>query len=508
MTCNYCRRLVNPPEESHKDRGILKPLPEYGPAKHHPWSRVGCNGHYQIKAVHFNSEERASPWQPAFNWYLRFPKGSCIKSVPPIHTVGYARCTPVYICKWTDKELKRLGYNDWTEGVPSHFEIVRSQIRIGEIELIPWYPLDDGYPEGRVNFPFCKKIKKIFCKQSDLPSLSIVPGRIIINLKEDEELLILPDVINYPLKRNPNAKKSKGFTIGSWHKKYLNPVYLPGSGYHHGVGPIERIEFAIAAGLKPGLRITERPLGLNPDEFRKPGLTPYIAKRLRWAVYRGSDGSYHNERGQPAERDPLRKREEKLLTKAGIPHESESKCDCGGIVRYDEHLALICDDCQSFYGYKMATDNFMNMGGEEEPSGDDSSWFADELESYDYDEITRIKFDRTDYRRIERLMKNLKEDRARKQEEEKHEIDYIKHDTREHKSEFLYYRISLLLSNNGDGMEQSEIHRNLEPIDGEVITYSAIKHAIKRMESMGRVKTDDVSTRNGKRVMVRLVAKT
>jgi hypothetical protein len=105
-------------------------------------------------------------------------------------------------------------------------------------------------------------------------------------------------------------------------------------------------------------------------------------------------------------------------------------------------------------------------------------------------------------------MKNLKEERKKKQEEEKYEIDYIKHDTREHKSEFLYYRISRLLSNNGDGMEQKEIHRNLEPIEGEVITYSAIKHAITRMASAGRVKTDDVSTRNGKRVIVRLVAKT
>ena len=321
----------------------------------------------------------------------------------------------------------------------------------------------------------------------------------------------MPDAINYPLKRNPKAKKSKGFVIGRWYKEYLDPVYLPGNGYRGGYppneGPIERSAFAIA-NIKSGLRITERPPGLDPKEFRKPGLTPYIAKRLRWALSRGSVGSYHNERGQVTARDPLLNRAKEMLTKAGIPHESAPKCDCGGAVRYDEHLALICDDCQTFYGYKVATDNFMNMGGEEEPSGDDSSWFADELESYDYNEITRIKFDRTDYRRSERLIKNLKEEHERKQEEEKHEIDYIKHDTREHKSEFLYYRISLLLSNNGDGMEQSEIHRNLEPIDGEVITYSAIKHAIKRMESMGRIKKTDISTSNGKRVIVRLIAKT
>jgi O6-methylguanine-DNA--protein-cysteine methyltransferase len=88
-----------------------------------------------------------------------------------------------------------------------------------------------------------------------------------------------------------------------------------------------------------------------------------------------------------------------------------------------------------------------------------------------------------------------------------HKNDHINHDTRKHKSEFLDYRISLLLRHNGDGMGQKEIYNKLKPIPGEVITYSAIKTAINRMESVGRVKTSDVSTSAGKRVIVRLIAK-
>ena len=68
VTCNYCRHLVSPPEESYKTRQDLAPWPEYGPANSFPLVRIGCNGHYEIKAVHFNSEEHITSWQPPFSW--------------------------------------------------------------------------------------------------------------------------------------------------------------------------------------------------------------------------------------------------------------------------------------------------------------------------------------------------------------------------------------------------------------------------------------------------------
>jgi hypothetical protein len=108
-----------------------------------------------------------------------------------------------------------------------------------------------------------------------------------------------------------------------------------------------------------------------------------MKRKLREANTRGSVGSYHNERFQATDLDPLRKQMNGILTQEGISHESESNCDCGGIVRYDEHLGLVCDDCSTFYGYRIVTDNFMNMGGEEESSGDDDSWKAEDVDCYD-----------------------------------------------------------------------------------------------------------------------------
>lgn len=295
--------------------------------------------------------------------------------------------------------------------------------------------------------------------------------------------------------------------------KYPDPIYTLGDDILR-AGPIERIDFAIAT-IKPGVRITERPPGLDPNEFRKPGLTPYIAKRVRWALCRGSVGSYHNERGQVAARDPLHQRMENLLTEIGMPHENRSNCDCGGIVRYDEHLALICDDCQSFYGYKVATDNFMNMGGEDEPSGDDDSWKADDVDAYDvdgYDEVTHLPATKANQKQLNRWYGAQKE--AYKYARDKwkfdpaHRNDHINHDTRTQKSEYLDYRISLLFKNNGDGMEQAYIKDKFEQEYGQILTSSTIKTAIDRMEKDKRIETDFIFDRRGKRKIVRLVAKT
>ena len=301
-------------------------------------------------------------------------------------------------------------------------------------------------------------------------------------------------------RKAPRSEGSTGWIKPGPHKKYPNPIYLPGN------GPVERIDFAIANCQKP-VHFTKVPKGLKPDKFRTAKLDPYILRRLRWALSRGSVGSYHNERLQAASIKPLKTRMRKILTNDRIPFESEYSCYCSGTVRYDEHLALICDDCLTFHGYRVATDNFMNSGGEDEESGDDDSWKVSEFEGPDTDQVTKMKFDRTNYRRTARLMKGLKEEREKKQDEENHEIEYIPHDMRTHKSEFLDYRISLLLKNN-DGMEQADIREKFEREYGEVLTSSAIKTAVNRMESKGRIETDFIFDGRGKRKIVRLVAKT
>jgi hypothetical protein len=351
--------------------------------------------------------------------------------------------------------------------------------------------------------------KRSHLKQSELSDRTVVPGRIVIILDISEELFIMPDELSLPHGR-PYTPVISGSGWGKApYKKYPNPVYLPGSGYHHGTGPIERIEFAIAK-CKGPVHFTKRPPGLNPDEFRKPGLDPYIAKKMRWALSRGSVGSYHNERLQVTARDPLHQRMERLLTETGTPYESSPKCECGGIVRYDEQLAMICDDCLTFHGYKVATDNFMNSGGEEEESGDDDAWKAEDVDGYD--ETTKIPAAHINRRQQKLWYKEQREaERIAWHSwhfDPNHKNDHINHDTRVQKSEYLDYRICLLFKNNGDGMEQADIKDKFEHEYGQVLTSSAVKTAINRMESMGRIETGFIFDRCGKRKIVRLVTKT
>lgn len=202
VTCNFCRNLANPPEEVyHNTRPGLFSCPEYGPAKPYPWVRIGSNGHYAIKeAARYNSEERISPWQPPFNWYLRFPKGSCVSS-----------------CQWPLLEAWRS-----YKRAPGTREPTAPTFCVIDWPLFP---------------------KRSHLKQSELSDRTAVPGRIVITLDISEELLIMPDELSLPHGR-PYTPVVSGSGWGKApYKKYPNPVYLPGSEYHHGTGPIERVEF-------------------------------------------------------------------------------------------------------------------------------------------------------------------------------------------------------------------------------------------------------------------------
>jgi hypothetical protein len=229
------------------------------------------------------------------------------------------------------------------------------------------------------------------------------------------------------------------------------------------------------------------PSGLAPGAFTRAvmnffKLTPYIRKRLIWATSRGSV-SYHEQRGQIAGRCYY----------------------CGGEVRYDEHLARICSECSTFHGYSIVTDHFMNMGGDEEESGDDDSWKGDELQSFDGD-LQRLEYNRTNWKRQQRLERILKETQEEKWREEDRKIKYIPSDSRKMKTGFLDYKIGLLL--DGNGVEQAEIGKLLEQKFNTAVTPSAIKTAIRRMEASGRVETADTYTKHGKRIFVRSIAKT
>jgi hypothetical protein len=301
--------------------------------------------------------------------------------------------------------------------------------------------------------------------------------------------------------------------VSSWRilekrtKTYHDPVYLPNKGEDkHDRGIKERDEFAIIPrddwkDLNPG--------GLARVIKKYFTWTAYEKKRLRWKLTRGSVGSYHNERTQAVAIAPLNSKMRETLVKEGSPFYSQSKCDCGGTVRYDEHLALVCDKCSAFYGYKIVTDNFMNMRGEEEESGDDDSWNINELDAEgDENPYTQINYDHTNYRRIKRLTGNLEDERQKKEKEEQRKIEYIRSNSREKKAAFLDYKISILLKQNGDGLEQASLRGMLKEHFNTDVTHSAIKSAINRMEEKGQVKTADMYTRNGKRIFVRLIAKT
>jgi hypothetical protein len=92
-------------------------------------------------ALALQGREPVAIFNGCFRWYVKPDIANCARPYAPGTRGGKWRLYSLpsipkpYICKWTDKELKRLGYNDWTEGVPSHFEIVRLQIRTGEIDL-------------------------------------------------------------------------------------------------------------------------------------------------------------------------------------------------------------------------------------------------------------------------------------------------------------------------------------------------------------------------------------
>jgi len=188
------------------------------------------------------------------------------------------------------------------------------------------------------------------------------------------------------------------------------------------------------------------------------------------------------------------------------------KCECGGTIRYDEHLARICDDCRTFFGYKIVTDKFMNGRGEEEKSGGDDAWKVRVLEeSYNREPVAhsapRVGGEQLDIwwkERDDAYKHAMNQHRF----DPNHKNDYVKHDTRKYKSGFIEDRICLIIRNNGnDGIEQRDICGRFKLMYGEDITYDTVKAAVKRMKKAGRICTTDISTTLGKRVMVRLIAK-
>ena len=235
-------------------------------------------------------------------------------------------------------------------------------------------------------------------------------------------------------------------------------------------------------------------------------LTPYVRNRIRWALSRGSVGSYHNERLMAASIAPLYPRMKELLAQDCMPFETQGKCACGGEARFDEKLALICDDCNTSYGYKIVTDNFMNMSGEEEDSGDDDSYQVTEMEGPDVDQVSELTYDSTNYEQVERLARNLRKELETKEREEVRQLPYIESNSRKMKSEFLDYRIRLLLKDGG--IEQAAVKDLLRQMFGTIVTASMIKTAIRRMEQAARLESTSICTPRGKRIFIRLIAKT
>ncbi len=176
------------------------------------------------------------------------------------------------------------------------------------------------------------------------------------------------------------------------------------------------------------------------------------------------------------------------------------KCECGGVIRYDVHLARICDDCQTFFGYKIAVDAFLNDSGEEDDPADEMVHIIKK---------PRQKGHKTP--QLEVWVDGQKEAYKYVRNQHKfgpHKNDYVKHDTRKYKSKFIEDRICLIIRSNGNGsIAQRDICGRFKQMYGEEITYSAVQSAITRMKTAGRVDTFDTSTPRGRRIIVRLIAK-
>jgi hypothetical protein len=209
-----------------------------------------------------------------------------------------------------------------------------------------------------------------------------------------------------------------------------------------------------------------------------------------------------------------------------VAEEYDLKCDeCGALVRYNQRYEKECSGCgllASNSAYR-AMENYFNMVTREEPEAQgDSDWKLRELNGGSEREINEYihywrAARRGDKPRVNKQQITIWENgqreafsyaRNKRRFDPKHKNDYIKHNSRKHKTKFLDDRICLILSNNGNGgMEQKEIHRQLTLFPGESTSYSSIKKAVNRMEKAGRIKAWSIYDNRGKIKMVRLVAK-
>jgi len=60
---------LNYTSESYQAYCDLTSIPDgYIAAHSFPWDRRGCDWKIEFEPIHYNSEERVSPWQPVFSW--------------------------------------------------------------------------------------------------------------------------------------------------------------------------------------------------------------------------------------------------------------------------------------------------------------------------------------------------------------------------------------------------------------------------------------------------------